>query len=156
MKNGSPQLTYFFGEEMANAFIKAFPSERKDEKLLLLPVPLTEKRAKERGYNQAELLGEVVGKELEKHGFSVEVRTDILTKRKDTAMQKHMNFTERTDNVSGAYHIAKRTLCKGQTVLLIDDIMTTGATGTVCAKRLMGAGTKEVYLLVATALPERK
>ena len=156
MKNGAPHLAYFFGEEMANAFAKTFPVERKGEKLLILPVPLTEKRVQERGYNQAKLLAEVVQKELEKQGFLVELRTDILIKRKDTEMQKHMRFDERIENVSGAYHITKRTDCKGGTLLLIDDIMTTGATGTVCAQRLLGAGAKEIYFLVATALSERK
>jgi predicted amidophosphoribosyltransferase len=60
------------------------------------------------------------------------------------------------ENASGAYHVHKRAFCKGRTILLIDDIMTTGATGSECAKLLLGAGAKEVYFLVAAATPEKK
>lgn len=156
LKNGDPRLAYFFGEETAREFAKAYPLSKMQEKLLILPVPITEHRKRERGYNQAEELAKAVEKELTSLGYEVELGLGVLTKRKETAMQKQMGFSERAENVASAYHVNERKVCKGRKILLIDDIMTTGATGDICAKRLLGAGAKEVYFLVATALPERK
>ena len=156
LKNGNPRLAHFFGEEIAHAFAKTYPLSEMQEKLLILPVPMTETRLRERGYNQADEIAKAVKKELSALGYFVERRTDVFIKSKDTAMQKHMGFSARVENVSGAYHVHERKFCRARVVLLIDDIMTTGATADVCAKRLFGAGAKEVYFLVATALPERK
>lgn len=156
LKNGAPRLAYFFGEETAREFAKAYPLSKTQEKLLILPVPMTEFRKRERGYNQAEELAKAVERELTALGYEVELRLRTLIKRKDTAMQKHMHFSERAENVASAYHVRERKVCKGRRILLIDDIMTTGATGDICAKRLLSAGAKEVCFLVATALPERK
>ena len=67
-----------------------------------------------------------------------------------------MNAKSRRENVAGAYHVHKRTVCRDRRILLIDDIITTGATTSECADRLFGAGAKEVYVLAIGALPERK
>ena len=70
--------------------------------------------------------------------------------------RRDLNFSGRLENASGAYHVHKRTACKNKTILLIDDIMTTGATGSECARVLFAAGAAEVVFLTAAALPERK
>lgn len=170
IKNGERRLAYFFGEEMTDCLLRRFPSlqEEFDEgryasnhansthKLLLLPVPLTKEREKERGYNQSEELCRVVAAALQEKGVLAETDTDTLVKRRETRQQKHLGVAGRMENASGAYHVHKRSFCKGRTILLIDDIMTTGATGSECAKLLLSAGAKEVYFLVAAALPEKK
>ena len=84
------------------------------------------------------------------------VDTEILQKRKETSPQKQMSYTERMQNVSGAYHVHKRKECKGKTLVLIDDVITTGATSSECARILLGAGAKAVYLLASSALIERR
>ena len=121
--------------------------------LLLIPVPLTQKRVSERGYNQAVLLAEKLEELLQQKGYRVELRLDILEKTRETAQQKHMGATSRNLNVAGAYHIHDRKSCRGRTVVLVDDIMTTGATGSECADRLKRAGAKSVYLLTVASVP---
>ena len=155
MKIGAPTLAQFFGEEMARAFAERYEGEREDT-LLIIPVPMTAAAQKVRGYNQAERLAQTVCKELNKLGFSAEMGVDVLQKRRETAQQKHMDFRSRADNVAGAYHVHKRSVCKGRRIILVDDIMTTGSTASECARRLMGAGAAAVYFLAATALSERK
>ncbi len=157
IKNGKPRLASFFGEEMAAYFMENRPILLADgEKLLVLPIPLTQKRLKERGYNQAERLSEVVCRYLEGEGLSVEMDGEILEKVKETSLQKHMGLQGRQENVKDAYRVNKKKDCKGRSILLIDDIMTTGATTSECARRLLKAGAKVVYVLVAASLPERK
>ena len=155
MKIGEPTLARYFGEEMARTFAARYDGDR-EEPFLIVPVPMTAVAKRERGYNQAERLAEKVCKELIRLGFSAELDLDVLQKRRETAQQKHRGLLERADNVAGAYHVHKRKACKDRRILLIDDIMTTGSTGSECARRLMGAGAKVVYFLCATALSERK
>ncbi len=155
IKNGKRRLAYYFGTEMANAFLRVNGLE-KDTPLLVVPVPLTERKKKERGYNQAETLARVVTENLRRKGIQAELDTKLLIKTRETAQQKHLGFVSRAENVAGVFHVHKRTACREKTILLVDDIMTTGATGSECATRLYGAGAKEVLFLVAAALPERK
>ena len=134
----------------------ALNEELKIEPLLIIYVPATLKSQKERGYNQARDLAETVLAELQKQGYLAEMDEEVLQKRKETSAQKHMHFHERAENIAGAYHVHKRTACRDRTIVLVDDIMTTGATGDEIAKRLLGAGAKEVLFLVATSMPEQK
>ena len=66
-----------------------------------------------------------------------------------------MSYLERIENVGGAYHVHLRKECRERVIVLVDDIMTSGATGSECAERLLNAEAKEVVFLVAAALPER-
>ena len=157
MKNGNPRIALYLGEEMAIYFAKEhLQNQPSTTEFVLVPVPMTAKRITERGYNQAERLAESVCERLQTLGYSACVEKDLLQKRKDTAPQKQMNYAERMENVSGAYHVHKRKDCRDKTMILIDDVMTTGATSSECAARLFGAGAKDVYFLSAAALIERK
>ena len=170
LKNGKRHLAYVLGEVAATAFAEGYAQERESgkaseilqeydmeqEEILIVPVPMTKEREKERGYNQAAELALVVEERLTELGFHAKADFELLIKRKDTVQQKHLGFRARAENVRGAYHVHKRTACREKTVLLIDDIMTTGATGDACAKALYGAGAKSVYFLVAASLEERK
>ena len=81
---------------------------------------------------------------------------ETLLKVKSTQSQKKLTLFERAENLVGAFHVHKRTEVKNRIILLIDDIMTTGATGDECAARLKGAGAKEVFFLTLASLPELK
>lgn len=157
MKNSTPRLACYLGERMVEYLLeKRADIAETQMPVLVLPIPLTEKRERERGYNQAYLLAENVCKRLKELGVQTELSKDALQKVKDTEMQKHMTRKERAENVKGAFHLHKRKLCRDRKVILIDDIMTTGATASECAEKIIGAGAQEVMLLVAAALPERK
>ncbi len=153
MKNGRPRLAAYLGEKMGEVIL---PYLLKDERVLIVAVPLFEKRRKERGYNQAERLAESVLAYLCKQGIDAEADFSLLQKRRETGAQKKMSRRERAENLKGAFHIAKRKACEGRSILLVDDIMTTGATASECAARLLGAGAKRVVFLSAAALSEEK
>ena len=156
IKNGERRLAYFFAEQACEAFLRNMPVVTEGEPLLILPVPTTETSLLERGYNQALELALAMEKELKKQGVLVETDSSVLTKRRETKPQKHLHLFERAENVRGAFHVHKRTAVRDRTVLLIDDIMTTGATGSECARVLKNAGAKAVYFLVVACLPELK
>lgn len=166
IKNGNPTLAYFFGEEMAmclrrryeglSAFLPDGNEIESQNKLLIIPVPISENGFIERGYNQSEELAQVVYSALCAGGYLAELDVEALIKRKETRPQKQLTYAERAENVAGAYHVRKRSACKDRVVLLIDDILTTGATGDECAARLYGAGAREVLFLTATSLAEQK
>lgn len=166
LKNGKRRLACFFGEAMAAYFLRVCKSEKpwfegnryelNDGKpLLVLPVPTMEQALQRRGYNQAEELTQAFVSTLEKQGVAVEADRETLVKRREASAQKKLNFTARAENVAGAYHVHKRAFCKGRVILLLDDIMTTGATGSECARLLLSAGAKAVFLITACALPEQ-
>lgn len=168
MKKGETRLAWYLGEEMAESLIKVlFPDGNglngenpyrisEEEPLLLVPVPLTVEREKERGYNQAERLAEGIERRLCALGVPVETGVEVLQKLREGEQQKQMGYQARKENVRGAYHVHQRMKCKERTVVLIDDILTTGATGNECAERLFGAGARTVLFLTASSLAEQK
>lgn len=156
LKNGKRYLAWYFGEKLAEAFLSCEALANKPQPWLLLPVPLTDARRKERGYNQAEELVKSMALALQKQGVDVVVDERILVKRRDEHMQKHLSSRERFQNAEGAYHVHKRKACRDKNVLLVDDILTTGATGSACAKALLGAGANSVYLFTVASTPQQK
>lgn len=147
-KNGERYLSEFFSERMADALKNSghFSSD-----LLAVCVPMIEEKRLERGYNQAEELAQSLSKRL-----GIAVDCDVLTKRKETSEQKHLTRKQRQENVKTAFFVHKRALINGKNILLIDDIMTTGATGNACARVLKNAGAKKVIFLTAVSLNEQK
>ena len=101
-----------------------------------------------RGYDHAALLAQAVGKEL---GIP-SVRT--LQKTRHTPPQSGLvRAAERRANILGAYRVIDPAFVKGKRVLLIDDIITTGATASECGRVLLTAGAKEVYCAAIAAAP---
>ncbi|MBO7298159.1 MAG: ComF family protein [Clostridia bacterium] len=155
-KNGKRYLSWYFGETLAQKAVQTLSLQAlQATEWLILPVPLTANRQKERGYNQAEELAYAMYRTLQKMGVECLYDTQTLIKRRDEHMQKHLSSKERFENAEGAYHLHKRKFCRDKNILLIDDILTTGATGNACAKLLLNAGAKCVYLCTVAATPER-
>ena len=124
-----------YGELVAGC-IKDNLSGRYD---LISWVPLSHRRYKERGYDQAMLLALAVALELG------DVAVSTLEKHRDVARQSSMGSAEkRKANISGVYHVADPELIDGKRILLIDDIVTTGSTLSECARILLQGGAKEV------------
>ncbi len=106
----------------------------------LVPVPLDRRRARERGFNQAALVAERVGRAL-----GVPVRPRWLARVRATTPQTDLGATERRTNVRGAF--AADTAVAGRHIALVDDVLTTGATAAECARALKGAGAARVGVL---------
>jgi competence protein ComFC len=111
---------------------------------VLVPVPLHPARRRERGFNQAELLAEEVG---ERTGLPV--AGCALVRRKDTAPQAGLSAAERRSNVAGAFAVRRRAQIADRVVIVVDDVLTTGATAQACARALRDAGAAEVRFLAA-------
>ena len=102
-------------------------------------VPLSSQRLSERGYDQAMLIAMAAALELG------DVAVETLRKRRDAAPQSVTGSIEkRRANISGAYEVIDPELVEGRRILLIDDIVTTGATAAECARTLGGAGAAKV------------
>lgn len=110
---------------------------------VLVPVPLHQKRLRERGYNQSTLLARETGKLID-----LPVVDDCLIRERHALPQaRTSNVKERRDNVVGAFACCDRRL-QGKQVLLIDDVSTSGATLDACATMLKKAGAASVWGLV--------
>jgi ComF family protein len=108
----------------------------------LVPVPLHPRRQRERGFNQAELLA----RELSRHS-GLPTAAGTLVRRLDTPSQAGLPAVARRRNVSGAFAVRRRGVVSGRRLLLVDDVVTTGATALACARALRAAGAREVRLL---------
>ena len=106
----------------------------------IVPVPMTIKRLRERGFNQSLLIARIIAKDT-----GITLFMDILVKKKETPPQIGLSAKERLLNLKNAFEV-KDTI-KGLRLLLVDDVMTTGATVTECSKVLMKAGAQEVIVL---------
>jgi ComF family protein len=108
----------------------------------IVPVPLHSHRLRDRGYNQSELLAEQIG-----HAVGMRVVADVLLRVRSTIPQVGLKADERRENVKGAFRCAGTAL-KGQDVLLVDDVCTTGATLEACSVALRESGVRNVWGLV--------
>ena len=106
----------------------------------IVPVPTTIKSLRERGFNQSLLIARVIAKE-----SKVPLLMDTLLKKKETPPQIGLSAKERLLNLKNAFEVIGN--IKGLRLLLVDDVMTTGATVTECSKVLMKAGAEEVIVL---------
>lgn len=114
---------------------------------ILIPIPLSPKRQRERGYNQAELICKKLIEIDEKSNLANNFRLEknVLIKIKETEHQ--VNIKDRRDrlkNLSGSFSIKNGELIKGKNIILIDDVLTTGATLTEAKKILKKIGAKKV------------
>ncbi|MDO5293288.1 MAG: ComF family protein [bacterium] len=111
---------------------------------VIAPVPVHKKRYRQRGYNQAAILAEGLGREL---GYPVE--DELLVRCKYTAPQKTLNDKERFLNLEKAFKVNRKKISEyvGKKVLLVDDIYTTGSTIEACTNVLLQAGAAKVYYI---------
>jgi ComF family protein len=109
---------------------------------LLVSVPLHMKRFRERGFNQAHLL---VRRWAKQQRIPLDGRT--LSRSRGTEPQTNLSGAERRRNIKGAFSIQHPESIKGQKILLVDDVYTTGATVNECARVLMKADAKFVDVL---------
>ena len=107
----------------------------------VVPVPLHRRRRAERGYNQAALLARIIAE-----WASAPMMENALVRKRHTKQQARLSRPKRKDNVRGAFATGPRQTV-GHHVLLVDDVMTTGATSEECARALKKGGAAEVSVL---------
>ncbi|MBE5949407.1 MAG: ComF family protein [Lachnospiraceae bacterium] len=105
----------------------------------VIPIPIHKSRWRIRGYNQAELLAEPLGKFLQ-----IPMETKLIVRTRKTKPQNKLNDKERQKNIEGAFKIQENVV-QLKKVILVDDIYTTGSTINACAKLLREAGVEQVY-----------
>lgn len=117
----------------------------------IIPVPMSKSRFQKRGYNQAELLAHEISKRIE-----VKMQSKILQRGQDRLQQSRLSRQERLKNLKGAFQISRPQEIKGKTILLVDDVTTTGATLEECTRILKREGAQRVYCAVfALSLPRK-
>ena len=144
------------GAEIANRMARVdFPVDVVEERRTLVPVPLSSKRLRERGYNQSELLARALADR-----WNLPVWNEVLTRVRHTETQTRLTPGDRLRNVSGAFcapESAKKML-RGAHVIVVDDVVTTAATLNACAAALCAGGARIVSFVTfgrAPALGDR-
>jgi len=109
---------------------------------LVVPVPLHKTKLREREFNQAEILSNHIASQ-----FNKKLLPDALMRLRHTKTQTELEMDERMINVKGSFSAAKNKDLKGKNILLVDDVLTTGATSSEAAYALKNAGAHIVFVL---------
>jgi ComF family protein len=127
----------FLGKTLANKIKNHRPNWKID---LIIPIPLHQLKKAERGYNQSFYVAEGIGKIL-----GIAFSDKVVKRIKYTESQTTMTLDERRQNISGAFKVIKRNAVNSKTILIIDDVITTGATISECGKILLEEGAEDIY-----------
>jgi len=136
-----------YGRLLAMKLIK----ENMDDFDLLTWAPISTQRKIKRGFDQGELLAKAVGQEL--NVTPVNLLKKCRHTRSQSLIQDH---SHRRANIIGAYKVRNPALVRGKRILLLDDVVTSGATASECAKMLMIAGAKDVRLATVASAVKQK
>jgi len=132
-----------FGEVVEAVVSLGDMTALENDQWLVVGVPLHPRRERERGFNQADMLGEMLAKNL-----NWEFQSRILRRIRYTKPQVTLNGRERRENVKGVFELANdgiKEKVKGRNVLVVDDVWTTGATMKECGKVLKRTGVAKVW-----------
>ncbi len=132
---------FYEGLIQKEVFYLTYKTAYEEKGGMLVPIPLSLRKQKERGYNQAKILAGGLAKK-----FQLEV-IDCLERIKETMSQMSLDREKRKKNVSDAFRVQEQLKkhLKGKTVFLVDDVLTTGATLSEAANVLKRAGAKKVF-----------
>ena len=144
--SGERFLAKEFAKEMLPLYFKAIGYAD-----AILFVPMSSGRKRERGYNQSEELAKALAKLVE-----LPLLSDVLVKTKETDSQVGLERKERLRNVKGSISVKNRVQIKGKRILVVDDVMTTGATLEVIAEKLKDAGASEVVAITVASVTSKK
>lgn len=135
---GRAEYATFYGEELRRYLLTSVMEWKADA---LVPIPLHKSKLRKRGYNQAGLLAQEISKVI-----GVPVREDLLKRVRKTDAQKKMNHNDRQNNMKKAFHMVQNDV-KLKTVILVDDVFTTGNTINAAAEVLKRGGVNKVYFV---------
>lgn len=128
-----------FGKQLAEKTGELTHREKID---LILPVPLHPVKKAERGYNQSYFLAKGLSKVCK-----IPVGQDILKRRVNTPSQTTLDLSERKRNIENAFRVCRPAKIKNKNLMLIDDVITTGATISECGRVLKEKGAKKIFAL---------
>jgi ComF family protein len=130
--------------------LKRASDEFKGQYDMIIPVPLHYQRLVKRRFNQAALLARQIAK-----GGKAPVELSVLERARNTSPQFGLNRAERARNVEKAFSIndGNSSRLAGKNILLIDDVLTTGATANACAKVLKKSGAEKVFIATLARTP---
>ncbi len=129
------------GQMLASSITELLPGCG-DAVPLMVPVPLHTSKRRERGFNQAELIARAAVKRLPR---PIEIATGVLVRQRVTLSQVGLSREERIENMRDAFRVRDRRRVHGRTVIVVDDVMTTGTTLSECARMLKQAGAERVW-----------
>lgn len=134
-----PELGVFLGRQMGEALQSAgcYSNTR-----AIVPLPLSRKKRQIRGYNQAERLAAGMGEIL-----ALPVLPDAVEKSRKTSSQTRKNRTDRWQHMEGSFTADPQRLAAYPEILLVDDVVTTGATLEACGRALLQAGVRQLHLI---------
>lgn len=147
LKNGGWHLAPLMARAMLLEATRPVPGDRLDDLahgVLIVPVPLHRWRLFRRGYNQAALLAQAMARQM-----SAECAVDLLVRSRATRSTRGLGRVARAAEMSGAFRVPAqhRRLLSGRHILLVDDVLTTGATASACTRTLLAAGASVVDVL---------
>jgi ComF family protein len=116
---------------------------------LIIPVPLHRTRHRSRGFNQSQILAEGISEVT-----NLPLIKDILKRKKNTQDQTYLNAQQRKENVRGAFVVTQPERIVGKQVILVDDVITTGATLNECARMLLNARAKKIFAVTLAVVVE--
>jgi len=132
----------FVAGNLRNLFLSRFQNSDFQDAALIVPVPLSKKRFLERGFNQAAVLSKILAKQA-----GVKLDEHSLVRRIHTPMHRvGMDGKARAASVENAFEVKRRKFVEDAKVLLVDDVFTSGATVSNCAKVLKKSGAEKVYV----------
>jgi len=108
----------------------------------IIPVPLYHKRLRKREFNQSALISKYLAEEMKSR-----LLLDCLVKVRDTLPQVGLRYKARVNNIKGAFKVSNSYLIKDMKIILVDDVVTTGATIRECSRTLKKAGAGEIYVI---------
>lgn len=138
------ELAHPLAEFLINYLRLAAPRWCRDKSLTLIPVPLHKRKENWRGFNQSELIGKIIAGDF---GWHFE-NSALARTRNNPAQVDLKSFEERRENVKNLFAVKKPEVVKNKKIVLIDDVFTSGATLSECARVLKTAGAKRIYGLV--------
>ena len=109
---------------------------------MVIPVPLHPKKKHKRGFNQSELIGKSLADKL-----NLRFSSEVLIKLKNTESQTHKSRLERLKDIENGFGLKKINLIVNKNILLVDDVLTTGATLEACAKQLLIGGVSSISMV---------
>lgn len=110
---------------------------------IVVPVPLHRQRSRERGFNQSEMIAAAAVRKLGR-GFALQ--SSVLARKRPTVSQIGLTRHQRRANLRGAFEVRHTERIADRDVLLVDDVMTTGTTASECARVLLRAGARQVFV----------